>query len=62
MPTMNGDCLVCSHSQADHQAVPGSCVGGEGRCQCHGYNPDTHPAQRLAERHAREAQAAAQPT
>ncbi len=47
------DCLVCDHTEADHQAVAGQCSGTDGLCQCHGYNPDEHPVQRLTA--AREA-------
>ncbi|MHA3702883.1 hypothetical protein ACXR2U_11965 [Jatrophihabitans sp. YIM 134969] len=43
-------CLVCGHSADDHGTDRATCVGTEGLCQCHAYNPDEHPAQRLAAR------------
>lgn len=43
-----GDCLVCGHGAADHEQDAQACVGNDGVCQCHAYNPDQHPAQRLS--------------
>jgi hypothetical protein len=43
-----GTCLVCGHSADEHGTGTATCVGTDGLCQCHGYNPDEHPAQRLA--------------
>lgn len=46
--TETRDCYVCGHGEREHTTVSGRCVGVEGKCQCHGYDPDQHPAQRLA--------------
>lgn len=52
--TKNRDCLVCGHTETDHSSSTSTCGGTDGLCQCHGYNPDQHPAQRLAARRAEE--------
>jgi hypothetical protein len=41
------DCLVCGHARAEHESPDRTCSGVDGRCQCHGYNPDHHPADHL---------------
>lgn len=48
--TTAGTCLVCGHGEADHGTETTTCAGTDGLCQCHGYNPEEHPAQRLAAR------------
>ena len=46
--TENRDCLVCGHGATEHGTAESTCVGVDGLCQCHGYDPDEHPAARLA--------------
>ena len=44
------DCLVCGHTEQEHDSVDAVCTGTDGLCQCHDYNPDQHPAERIAAR------------
>jgi hypothetical protein len=52
--TVGGMCLVCGHTGAEHGSAVRICGGVGGLCQCHAYNPDEHPVQRLAAKRERD--------